>query len=460
MLSDIVVGFERIEPVIIANVALGKNFILIGRHGTSKTTLARILAQGVGGGSYVIYDATKDDILSIAGIPKTKALEEGRFEFASGERTIWGKQIIVIDELGRATKENQNILLEILQEKTCFGQKLDYRVIIATMNPETYAASLRLDEALLDRFYAVLPVPDFAQGVRKETVRKILDLNFSKGRWEAGKEFSRVYDAVRSHYEAFVSTPATREAVLEYTSRVMELIKGKTKAYISNRKSIQMADEIFAIGAYMAHLKEKEPLSAAAKLALEYTISVPAGAELSTALQCHNACKSILENYALSEADLLRYEFARIPEDSVKRRIRFVLENVREITKHLKEIDGDFMLGYVLDHARQLRTKASTLQNLVHALKEVSGYKEVKTRAEGLLMEELALRKKALAASLDTQKIKDMQDVALVKRIDELLHERTPEQSKKIRELLTKDDFHELLAGGKILPILRGLVRR
>ena len=177
LLDRVVVGYDKIEPVIMANVALGKNFILIGRHGTCKTTLARTLAQGYGGPS-VVYDATKNDIVSICGIPKTKALEEGRFEFAIGERTIWDKQLIVIDELGRATKENQNILLEILQERTCFGQKLEYKIVIATMNPETYAASLRLDEALLDRFYAVLPVPDFAKGIKRDVVLRILEMNF------------------------------------------------------------------------------------------------------------------------------------------------------------------------------------------------------------------------------------------------------------------------------------------
>src|SRR3989304_6654348 len=110
ILSSLVIGFDKIEPVVVANVAIERNVILVGRHGTCKSTLARELAKGYGG-SFVIYDATKDDIISICGIPKTKVLEEGRLEFAIGDRTIWDKSLIVIDEIGRATKENQNILL-------------------------------------------------------------------------------------------------------------------------------------------------------------------------------------------------------------------------------------------------------------------------------------------------------------------------------------------------------------
>ena len=49
ILSDLAIGYERIEPVILANLAIERNFILVGRHGTCKSTLARELAKGYGG---------------------------------------------------------------------------------------------------------------------------------------------------------------------------------------------------------------------------------------------------------------------------------------------------------------------------------------------------------------------------------------------------------------------------
>ena len=50
LLDHVVVGYENVEPVIVANVALRMNFILVGCRGTCKTTLARTLAQGYANG--------------------------------------------------------------------------------------------------------------------------------------------------------------------------------------------------------------------------------------------------------------------------------------------------------------------------------------------------------------------------------------------------------------------------
>ena len=453
LLDHVVVGFERIEPVIVANVALGKNFILIGRHGTCMTTLAKILAGGCGGSS-VVYDATKDDILSICGIPKTAALEEGRFEFATGERTIWGKQFIVIDELGRATKENQNILLEILQERTCFGQKLDYRVVIATMNPETYSASLRLDEALLDRFYAVLPVPDFATGVRKDTVLKILHMNFSQEREESAPDFKGVFQEIDGHYRGLLAATPIRDAVLEYTSAMMEMIKGRTDAYISNRKAVQLAEEICAVAAYFEVRHEGKRLSDAARLALEYTISRPAGIEMKTILQCHKSLKGILDSYTLDDAGLLRYEFARIPESDVDLRIRFVFDNLKDIAEHLKEDEGNFMMGYVLDHLGDTASAGSGLREFVSGLDQIGRYEEIKRKAQGYLTEFLLKRKRHLKEKLLLKKVVSPEDVERVKCISQMLDESNPETSKKVRDFLLTDSFFAMVEQMKPADIL------
>jgi len=453
----VVVGYDKIEPVIVANVALGKSFILIGRHGTCKTTLARTLAQGYGGSS-VVYDATKDDIISICGIPKTKALEEGRFEFARGERTIWGKQLIVIDELGRATKENQNILLEILQERTCFGQKLDYKIVIATMNPETYAASLRLDEALLDRFYAVLPVPDFARGVRKETILKILEMNFSGMRQEQGDDFGVIFKEIETNYRALLYTPAIYKAVLEYTSIIMELIKGKTKAYISNRKSIHLAEEIFAIGAYMDYQGENESLVKAAKMALEYTVCRPAGVEMKMLLQCHNSCKGILAHYQLDEANLLRYEFARMGADRKEDRIKFVLNNISDIAEFLKEDEGNLMMGYVLDNIPGTKKRGTTLVSFLKGLEGINGYDEVKRKAEGSLIEFLSERKSALMERFGHQKVSSPEQVERVKRLSKSLDETDLKKSSRLRKLLLRDDFDDLTKKNDLPRVLEELL--
>ena len=66
-------GYDHLEPVVLGLMAMNKSFMLIGRHGTGKTRLARILSRGLGDGGFAFYDATKDDLISIAGIPDVDA---------------------------------------------------------------------------------------------------------------------------------------------------------------------------------------------------------------------------------------------------------------------------------------------------------------------------------------------------------------------------------------------------
>src|SRR6056297_4033273 len=102
-------GYSEIEPIILGLMATNKNFLLMGRHGTGKTRLARTLYQGYGRKKFVFYDATKDDLMSIAGIPNPEKIKSGVLSFTPHQRSIWDKDTIVVDEITRAGKENQNL---------------------------------------------------------------------------------------------------------------------------------------------------------------------------------------------------------------------------------------------------------------------------------------------------------------------------------------------------------------
>ncbi|MDP3047076.1 MAG: MoxR family ATPase [Chloroflexota bacterium] len=172
MLEQIAYGWAALEPALWASIALGWPVILQGRHGLAKTTALRAIATALDG-QCRLYNAPVEDLISIAGIPNPARLAEGVFACVPHERTIWDADIVVIDELPRARKETQNLFLEILQEKTLLGRPLKWQVVVATMNPDTYAASYRMDAALGDRFCLVLPVPEH-QGELDDAARRQL----------------------------------------------------------------------------------------------------------------------------------------------------------------------------------------------------------------------------------------------------------------------------------------------
>ena len=196
-------------------MALNRSFMLVGRHGTGKTRLARVLSSGYDREGFVFYDATKDDLISIAGMPDPDGLRSGRLDFVPHQRTIWGKSTIVVDEITRAGKESQNLWLEILEQRTCFGLDLAYRTLIATANPESYAAAFQLDEALLDRFYAVVPVPELQIGVQAADVTAMVELAAQPRGDVEPEAIARVFAAIQTEYADLVAGDA-RDRVAAY----------------------------------------------------------------------------------------------------------------------------------------------------------------------------------------------------------------------------------------------------
>ncbi|MBX3733045.1 MAG: MoxR family ATPase [Verrucomicrobiae bacterium] len=121
--------------------------------GVAKTLLARALAQSVGG-TFKRLQCTPDLLpTDITGAsifnPKTTA-----FEFRPGPLFA---QLVLADELNRATPRTQSALLEAMAERSVTVDGIHYPMerpflIIATQNPIDHEGTFPLPEAQLDRF--------------------------------------------------------------------------------------------------------------------------------------------------------------------------------------------------------------------------------------------------------------------------------------------------------------------
>jgi len=386
MLEKVVVGWEQIEAPFLANIAIRKPFILLGRHGTCKTTCAKLISEIYGEDGFRFFDATKDDLVSIAGIPIPEKLAKGKLEFAGHERSIWDAKVIVVDELTRANKENQNLWLEILEEKTCFGKPLHYEALIATMNPETYASTFKLDQALLDRFYAVLPVPEL-QGATAQKFKELLAINFY-GRGEL-TELKQWVNEIKKAYNSL--RQSCLGTVIEYTSTLMELLFANIQnTYISPRKCTQLAEEILAIGAYYKAVGKEKYLEKAAKKALMYTLVTPIKIDPATVFKIHESLKSILSEKELSEEEKLRVAYSRTV--SLEGKVKFVDENAEKVEKLLSYSEKEKMIAELLRDIEKQK-----LTHLYPTLKKVlckmSGLDELKRELSGKIL--LLINKKA-----------------------------------------------------------------
>lgn len=122
--------------------------------GTGKTTLAKALAQSISGTEFQRIQFTPDllpsDILGVSILDP----RDSEFKFHKGP--IFSN-ILLADEINRASPRTQSALLEVMAEKqaTIEGETHlfdDLFFVIATQNPVEFRGTYPLPEAQMDRF--------------------------------------------------------------------------------------------------------------------------------------------------------------------------------------------------------------------------------------------------------------------------------------------------------------------
>jgi MoxR-like ATPase len=137
--------------------------------GTGKTSFARAIAQSVDGVSNRVQftpDLLPGDITGVSIFDQ----RSGEFEFHRGP--IFAN-VVLADEINRASPKTQSALLEVMEEGTVTVDGVTHEVglpfmVIATQNPIEQAGTYRLPEAQLDRFIMKTSIgyPDHASTLR------------------------------------------------------------------------------------------------------------------------------------------------------------------------------------------------------------------------------------------------------------------------------------------------------
>ncbi len=159
----IIVGkSETIDIAILALLCRG-HVLLEDVPGTGKTTLAKALAASLDcqfGRIQFTPDLVPGDVLGVNFYNASK----GEFEFRAGPVF---SQILLADEINRATPRTQSALLEAMQERQVSIDGVtttlpDPFMVMATLNPVEMEGTFPLPEAQLDRFMvrASLGYPD------------------------------------------------------------------------------------------------------------------------------------------------------------------------------------------------------------------------------------------------------------------------------------------------------------
>jgi MoxR-like ATPase len=154
--GKVIVGQDDVIRHVLICVVAGGHALLEGVPGLGKTTLIRVLAN-VLDLRFSRIQFTPD--LMPADVTGTNIMEEdadGRRAFRFQAGPVFAN-LVLADEINRATPKTQSALLEAMQEKTVTVANTTYRLdlpffVLATQNPLEMEGTYPLPEAQLDRF--------------------------------------------------------------------------------------------------------------------------------------------------------------------------------------------------------------------------------------------------------------------------------------------------------------------
>lgn len=153
-ISKVIVGKRRPIKLAVISLFCQGHLLIEDVPGVGKTMLARSLAKTVGL-SFSRIQFTPDMLPSdITGVSIFNQ-ETRRFEFRPGPIL---SQIVLADEINRATPKTQAALLEAMEERQITVDGVTHPLpspfmVMATQNPIEYEGTFPLPEAQLDRFF-------------------------------------------------------------------------------------------------------------------------------------------------------------------------------------------------------------------------------------------------------------------------------------------------------------------
>ena len=240
---------EAIELLMVALLCDG-HILIEDVPGVGKTMLARALAISLGGQFKRLQctpDLLPNDVTGVSIFNQ----QSGQFEFRHGPVFV---NILLADEINRATPRTQSALLEAMQEQQVTVDGLTHALprpflVLATQNPVEYEGTFPLPEAQLDRFLMRLSVgyPAFADEkallthLQREhpinTLQPVADgkqlPEFQKAVWEVHVDETlqdyiiRLVSATRTHPDLALGASPRASLALFKASQALAALRGR-----------------------------------------------------------------------------------------------------------------------------------------------------------------------------------------------------------------------------------------
>lgn len=155
--ATVVRGKDEVIRLAVVSLLAGGHILIEDVPGVGKTTLAQALSKALGLGFQRVQftsDLLPTDIIGVSVFRR----EKDAFEFVPGPLF---SNIVLADEINRATPKTQSALLEAMSERKVSVERTRYVLpdpflVLATQNPVEFLGTFPLPESQLDRFLVSL----------------------------------------------------------------------------------------------------------------------------------------------------------------------------------------------------------------------------------------------------------------------------------------------------------------
>ncbi|MGC9400033.1 MAG: AAA family ATPase [Anaerolineae bacterium] len=226
-IERVIVGKRHTVMQVIVGLLSQGHLLIEDVPGVGKTMLARSLARSVGGSFGRIQftpDMLPSDVTGVSIFNKTTET----FVYQPGPVM---SNILLVDEINRATPKTQSALLEAMEERQVTVDGVTHALpepfmVLATQNPIEYEGTFPLPEAQLDRFLMRISLgyPDLKDEIevldRQQYRHPIVDL-------EPVASLEELREAQQAIREVYVSPP-----VKEYIVRLIRRTRDHPDVYL------------------------------------------------------------------------------------------------------------------------------------------------------------------------------------------------------------------------------------